>query len=213
MQLFSTRSIATTQSEGAFHCPQCERSEHFHRDRARRYIVFLSLPLFPVDAPMEFVECQGCSTTWEPGILDFDPERQQAELRDEWEKAVLGAMIRVMLADGRTEWAEVGKLRDVFRRFAERTLTEGELLAEIAIVEAREASLGDELRHFLPVLDEHGKEMVFRAALAVAAADGDLQSDERLLLAEIAEALQMSEAHVRGIFATAHSADEMTGEG
>ena len=71
----------------------------------------------------------------------------------------------------------------------------------------------EDLEKFIPVLDEHGKEMVFRAALAVAAADGELQDEERQLLAEIADVLQMSHAHVQGIFAQAHAEGEMQGEG
>jgi len=54
-----------------------------------------------------------------------------------------------------------------------------------------------------PLFHDHGKEMVLHAACLVAAADGDISRREAAFVHDLGAALGMSEAHVRGVFASA----------
>ena len=57
------------------------------------------------------------------------------------------------------------------------------------------------LARVAPSLNEHGKEMIIKCALSVAAADGHIDESEKAMIAEMAQILEMSDAHLRGIFA------------
>ena len=55
-------------------------------------------------------------------------------------------------------------------------------------------------------LNDRGKEAVIHAALQVASADGELSDEERILLLQIGEAMDMTQAHLMGVMATAADA-------
>jgi hypothetical protein len=55
--------------------------------------------------------------------------------------------------------------------------------------------------NYAATLNEHGKEMVLKAALQVAASDGDFANEERALAMAIAKAMEMSNAHAQGVIA------------
>ena len=50
-------------------------------------------------------------------------------------------------------------------------------------------------------LNSHGKEMVLKAALNVAFADGEFQKEEQQLIAKIGFDLGMTKTHINGIIA------------
>ena len=52
-----------------------------------------------------------------------------------------------------------------------------------------------------PMLNDSGREMVMQAAFAVAMADDEFEESERVMLMEIADAMDMTPAHARGILA------------
>ena len=54
----------------------------------------------------------------------------------------------------------------------------------------------------IDMVNESGKEIVIRAAFLVAAADGEFHDDEKALLAEIGQALDMSDAHLKGVISS-----------
>jgi len=51
-----------------------------------------------------------------------------------------------------------------------------------------------------PYLNENGRELVLKAAILVATADGNLHAEEKKLITRIGKALGMSPAHVMGVF-------------
>ena len=110
-------------------------------------------------------------------------------------------MIGMMLADGNIEDSEVESIRDIYGQLANSEVTEAQIRREIEHVEAAGSGVLDDLREVGAYLNEHGKELVMKAAFMVAAADGTVQEEESILLNEIAGAIGMSPAHFRGIMA------------
>lgn len=57
------------------------------------------------------------------------------------------------------------------------------------------------LKRVVPRLNGHGKEIVIKCALSVAAADSHVDQRELVLLKEMAVALEVTPSHVKGILA------------
>jgi tellurite resistance protein len=147
----------------------------------------------------EYVECSGCKGTYKPEVLDWDPRKAQRAFEAEFEVAVRRVMVRMMLADGDVDPAEVDVICGVFQDITGKPCTP-EMVREEALQSlTAQRPLADVVGEVAPMLNDHGREMVLRAAAFVAAADGRLQAEEMALLYEIGKHLELREAHVQAL--------------
>ncbi|MFH1843114.1 MAG: TerB family tellurite resistance protein [bacterium] len=201
MVFFGRQGVTSTTNCGEFCCPRCGQGKLYMLKRVRRFFTLFFMPLIPLEHLGDFVECQHCQGTFSPEVLDLDPERQQAELKAEYEKAILRVMVGIMLADDRVDDQEVTAIQTLYQEFVGRDLGEADVLEEIAITEATREPIPARVATFTHLLNDYGKEMVIKAALTVAAADGVFQAEEQRLVQQVAQALDMTPAHFQGVLA------------
>jgi uncharacterized tellurite resistance protein B-like protein len=108
-------------------------------------------------------------------------------------------MIHMVLADGRVDDRELRAVSDIYARLSGRALALGEVGAEAMRLSASDADPPSIAAELAPSLNDAGKEVVVRAVLLVAAADGRVSREEAELLAGIARSLEITEAHLRDI--------------
>jgi uncharacterized tellurite resistance protein B-like protein len=199
--IFGTRGVTGTVRRGEFHCPECGCRRPYAHKRVRRFFTLYFIPLIPLDKLSEYVECQRCRTSFKLEVLSFDPEADAAQLEDQFRQAVRQAMAAVAVADGHVERIELAAMRRVCAEVFQQELAEAELEEAIAEARAKGNGLGAWLRSLAPHLNDQGKELVIRAALAVATADGAIHERESTVIGTIAQALHVSQAHLRGLVA------------
>lgn len=124
-----------------------------------------------------------------------------SEVQVAFEDAVKQVMVRMMLADGVIDDAEIATIIDIYGRLSGGEITEEEIREEVDRIESSDQDLDTTLEEMAPYINEHGKELVVKAAIMVAAADGTIDENETRQLGEIATALQMAPAHFQGILA------------
>jgi tellurite resistance protein len=78
-------------------------------------------------------------------------------------------------------------------------LSEIDFKQEIFQVQNPMHSMHELLKSVTPSLNDHGKEMVIKAAFLVASADRNFDDEEKRLLAETATALEMSSSHLNAV--------------
>jgi tellurite resistance protein len=122
-------------------------------------------------------------------------------LEDELHQAFLLILRRVMCAvmiiDEEICEREISTIQRVFREFSGQCVDAGQLCREMA-----DDNLGDPLealRKIEPLLSTHAKEIILKASLIVADADGKILKEEEVMIAKIGALLGLSPAHVRGI--------------
>ena len=197
--IFGTRGVTLTSNQGQFHCPDCGPSGYRHR-KVRRFFTLYFIPLIPLDVLGEYVECDKCKSTYKLAVLSHNPGASDAAFEAEFLGAVRRTMVLMCLADGRVDQQEVAMIQQVFGRIAKREISWQEVHAEIAAAQADGRPVAGFLAGSVAAtLNDHGKELVVRAAFMVAAADGEFQEQERQLLADIGRALQMTPAHLNGV--------------
>ena len=106
-------------------------------------------------------------------------------------------MCAVMVVDEEICDREIATIQSVFREFSGQGLDTGQLRREM-----EDNNLADPLealRKIEPLLSIHAKEIILKAALIVADADGKILNEEELMIAKIGAFLGLSPAHVRGI--------------
>ena len=203
MIIFGTRGITTTPERGEFFCPACAGTQPFGLKRVRRFFTLYFIPLIPLDKIGEYVECGGCRNTWNPDVRDYDPNAGAAEIEAGWRTAIRKVMIHMLLADGVVDDAEVDTASEIHLQITGDALDPAALRNEIAAVQQTGEDFSGALRDLQGSLNDEGKEIVLKAALFVALADGEFQEEEQDLLARIGSDLGMSAAHIKGVVAGA----------
>ena len=199
--IFGTRGVTYGSVTGQFFCPDCGDQRTYRHRRVRRFFTLYFIPLIPLDLLGEYVECERCASTYRTEILQHDPrenaDRQEAEFR----QAMRRVLALMSLADGHVDDSEIDAIAVILGRLEDREVTRAEIEAELA--RAREAKI--DIEHYCQemagYLNDAGREMVVKAALLVASADGTFDDAERSALAKIASALNMSRAHFAGVVA------------
>lgn len=106
-------------------------------------------------------------------------------------------MCAVMVVDEEICDREISTIQRVFREFSGKDVDTGQLHREM-----EDNNLADPLealRKIEPLLSTPAKEIILKAALIVADADGKILNEEELMIAKIGAFLGLSPAHVRGI--------------
>lgn len=199
MIIFGTRGVTYNAATGDFYCPACQGDGGYKHKRVRRFFTLYFIPVIPMNLHGEYVECERCKNAYHLDVLQFDPKAQAAEFEAEFHKAIKRVAVQMMLADGVVDDDEIRVIQEVYAELTGSQLGHDAVQAEIASVELEGGDVRHTLARFAGNLNEHGKEMVVRAAFMVAAADGEFEESEKQMLSEIAEVLGMSMAHLQGV--------------
>jgi hypothetical protein len=202
MIIFGTRGVTWSKESGDFACPGCGCTRQpYTRKTVRRFFTLYFIPLIPLDKLGEYVECQNCHNKYNEQVLSHDPAAEQAKVRAEVVEHIKRVMVLTAVAGGDVGYLQAAAIRNFCKELAGATLTQEEIDKEVEL--ARKAGVGpvEYARRFAGLLNERGKELVIKAAHAVAAAGGGLGEDGHELLQDLAGALGMSTAHSRGTLA------------
>jgi len=134
-------------------------------------------------------------------VLDYDPESQQKRIQAEFHLAIRRVMVAMMMADGEMDDAELRTIAKIYCDITGTQLSETEIREEALAVQQESVSIQDYLINIGAALNSHGKELVVKAAFYVAAADGQFQDEEKQVIVDITNALQITSSHLNGIMA------------
>jgi len=201
MIIFGTTGISSTMEEGQFMCPQCATTENYKHKKVTKFFTLYFIPLIPLGRACDYVECQTCQGTFISRILDYNPNDQQNEFQSVYEKAMRHCMVMIMLADGEIDENEMVAVQKVINKSGHNDISIEELKAYVEEIETKPEPISTYLKKVTPSLNEHGKEIIIKCALAIAAADGNVDDSEIELINEMAKTMQMSTSHLNGIIA------------
>ncbi len=200
MIIFGTRGVKSTIKQGEFLCPQCAREEHYKHKKVTNFFTLYFIPLIPLGSAGEYVECQTCRGTFVTRVLDYNPQAEENNFQSEYEKAMRHCMILIMLADGEIDENEMLTVQKIINKFGHNDVTLDELELYVKIVQEKNEDISTYLRKVTPSLNEHGKEIIIKCAISVAASDGNVDDSEIKLIKQMADTMQMSSSHLKGIF-------------
>jgi tellurite resistance protein len=201
--IFGTRGVTYGAGQGEFYCPDCESKRPYSQKRVRRFFTLYFIPLVPLDLLGEYVECTHCTSTYKTGILDLVPGKSEEEEEAEFRKATRRVLVLMMLADGNVDESEINAIIEIIGKLERREVSRDEITAEVAAARAAPQDIQEYCKGMAGFLNDRGREMVVRAALQVASADGHFDTTEKEALAKIAASLNLSKAHFTGIMAEA----------
>ncbi|MGH1367229.1 MAG: TerB family tellurite resistance protein [Maritimibacter sp.] len=188
-------------SGGNFYCPECGDYRDYKLIAVNRWFTLYWIPLFKTKALGEFVECDSCKSTFNERVLDFDPKADHEKFEAAFSIAAKRVMFKMALADGDIDQSEIDQITQAFSNIAKREIDAADIAAELEAARDDTRSIADYLVEVAPGLNDTGKELVLRSAIAVAKADGTVDDSERDELQTLSKALDLPKAYANGIFA------------
>jgi len=64
-------------ASGQFYCPTEQGTRPYQHLREGRWLTLFFLPVIPLGGQREWVQCEGCGTTFGPGVLQQHPAPYQ----------------------------------------------------------------------------------------------------------------------------------------
>ena len=187
-------------ASGTFFCPRDGGDRDYEHKEARRWFTFFWIPLIPLKALGDFIECTSCKSTFYPDALKA---KTSDEIQDVSTIAIRHVVVSMLQADGRVDESERQAALAVVARFASRPYNVAALDHDLASLDS--VNLVDSLEELGAILNEHGKESVLTAAAYLAGADGDIDDRELETAHRIGDALGMSKAHIQGTIDQEHA--------
>jgi len=200
MIIFGTRGVKSTMEKGEFDCPQCEANRAYKHKKVTRFFTLYFIPIIPLGRLGDFVECQTCKGTFISKVLEYNESPGADAFLAEYEKAMKHSMVLMMLADGEIDENEMLVVQKIVNKFGHNDVTLDQLEAYVQQVQRNPQDVSTYLKGVAPSLNEHGKETIIKCALSVAAADGNIDDSEMLLVKEMAMTMEMSAFHLKSIF-------------
>ena len=199
--IWGTRGRTKAVDQGDFYCPDCASRKDYDLQEVKRWFTFFFIPIFPMNTLGQYVECSSCKATYNERVLQMDPERARAEFEAAFSVAAKRVMFKMALADGDVDQTEIDQIAQAFSNITKREIDAGDIAAEIEAARDDNRSIADYLRTVAPGLNDTGKEMVMRSAIAVAKADGHVDETEVAELHALVPALDLPRPYANGIFA------------
>jgi len=128
-------------------------------------------------------------------------EKSEAEkpvdILSEKQKAIKKVLIMMILADGKVEDAEISMFHKVYRDVADSVVPD--IYKEIEAVRVENKAPRQYLKQVSAYLNEEGKKDIIKAAMMIAASDGDIDPSEVRMVENFGKALELRTLEVREI--------------
>jgi uncharacterized tellurite resistance protein B-like protein len=199
--IFGISDVKKVVQSGKFDCPRCGPNIPFKHKNVREYFTLYFLPIIPLDILGEYVECQGCNSTFDAGILSHQAEQFDGAVQALFEIAIFKVLVLMSLADGKVEAEEIKRIAAMCNELLESDISEIEIVREQKAETRRKRSVESYLKEIRPLLNDENKKNVLRAMIFVAGADGEMVNSEFELLRKAAKALHINRKRLKKILA------------
>lgn len=186
---------------GDFYCPDCDDRRAYKKIAVTRWFTLYWIPIFPMGQPVgEYIECGACKSTFNERVLQMDPKAAADKFEAAFSIAAKRVMFKMALADGDIDQTEIDTITQAFANITKREIDPADIAAELESARADDRPIAEYLRDVSSGLNDTGKELVLRSAIAVAKADGYIDPNEVVEMHALAHALDLPHAYANGIF-------------
>src|SRR5919202_1147561 len=191
--VFGVRYLYSLVATGIFHCPVCQVDRTYRLRNPRAWFHLFWIPLVPLRRGEPIVECDVCRSRFRPDVLSVPTSEQFGELLSRGVRTAAAYLITAAEAGPEALPRAVEVLQRSLGPAYTRELLEADLAAH------RKGSDFAVLSRLAGQLDVLGKERLLRGLADLELAITDGREPDWSRLGDVAGALGITPAHVRGI--------------
>ena len=193
--IFGFRAFFRTLAQGTFHCRRCGGDREYRHRAGRRWFTLFFLPVIPLNAVGEHVQCTSCRTRYVTDVLSQPTTAQMQAALPAGMRAAVSAMLR---SGDPSNPASRQRAVEAVKGSGVPDYTEAML----------DADLMQSFDAIRPALNQVGSQLAIQArewylaeVIRIAMADGPLTETERHAALAIGADLGMTQAQVIGVVA------------
>ena len=193
--IFGLRVFYRTIAQGTFHCRRCGGDRQYRHRAGRRWFTLFFLPVIPLNAVGEHVQCTTCRTRYVTEVLSQPTTAQMQAALPAGMRAAVAAMLRSGDAS-----SPVSRQRAIEAVIASGVPNYDESMLNADLTQPFEA--------IRPALNQVGAQLTIQArewylteVIRIALTDGPLSETERQAAMAIGADLGMTQAQVIGVVA------------
>ncbi|MEZ6134838.1 MAG: TerB family tellurite resistance protein [Pirellulaceae bacterium] len=208
MILIGTMQWASTRLKGMFACPNCGTTEDFRLRASRPFLTLYFIPILPIGALQEYVQCRKCKNAFEPIILSTHmlpggsvqtgtgktTTAVSTESLSPFEDDLLSVLALMMVEDGHVTEEEIRVARRLYENISEQNLSRDDLGAACARVQLQRLNTTSFLATCRTRRSHEEKLLLVQAMFGVSGADGDISPGRLQSLLRSKELLGIDEA-------------------
>ncbi len=201
MIIWGSKWVSEHLNSGAFHCPQCQEEREYRQlSRSKKFTLYF-IPLFEMEKGEKYVECSGCNKAFDSDVLEYDPKKIAAKIREDFNKLALQIIFASAGADGVIDDSEWTQVEALYKEFTDAEFNRDQLAEELEHLVPTQETVVIGARALAPSLNERGKEILVKIAIQVGDADNDFSDKEQQLMFALCDALDMPRSMLRGLLA------------
>jgi len=199
--IFGLSGVTLSTGKGTFFCPNCDGRQEYRYKTIRNFFTLYFIPLIPLNKSGEYVQCKNCGQMFDTSVLEYNPEELWAARLSDLQVLIRQALVGTAVADGALEDDELDQLRAEIAELTGQAPTIARLRQDGGLILEGVVDPPAALRERIGSLDERDKERLVQAALRLAWTEDGFTPARFAQVRAIADALQMTPAHFRGVLA------------
>jgi hypothetical protein len=200
--IWGWRSLLRVLGTGDFYCPRCQQDSSYKLVRPRRWFTLFFIPVIPLKWGEQYVECTRCGGAFREAVLHVPTTAQFSNLLNLAARAVYARTIAVAF---RNNEDMVERAVASLSQFTEPGYNSANVLADVEQLGGR--PLSEFLAPVATNMGLQGRENFLARLVEFASVDGQISPAAHEVLAEAAQELQISAAHLAGIVSTTAPAE------
>ena len=200
MIIWGWKGRTSKAATGEFFCPECNNYQPYTHKIVKNWFTLYFIPAIPLKVLGEYIECDTCKSTYKLDALNYDPRAEQQKVQAVFALATRDVMLKMAMADGIVDEEEVTKIINVYENVTKHEISREQIDQRINQLEGEPQDIRAYASAVSGLLNETGKEMVLRGAIAIAKADNKIDDSELIALHHLSEALDLPRAYANGIF-------------
>ncbi len=202
MIFIGTMEWASTRMRGTFICPNCDHSENFRLRASRPFLTLYFIPVLPIGALQEYVQCSRCKNAFETAVLSnrMMPSPSSSAVENAGQKEVpleedlLKTIALMMVEDGHVTEDEIRVARRLYENMVESSLSREQLGIACSQVRLHRLNTLSFLATVAERRTHEEKLLLVQAMFGVAGADGEITPGRLQSLVKAQNVLQLDES-------------------
>jgi tellurite resistance protein len=203
MIIIGTIELSFTLRDGTFFCPNCRQQRPYKQKKKRQFLTVYFIPLIPLQAVGEFIQCQQCRQQFEPAAASLTEEDYQAARRRAALESIRRVLVLFLATEDTVTDREMLAVEDFLEQSRLQEVTLEQMHAETAWVRHAGMDSLEFIRQVAAILTPEDKELLVRHAFLVATADGQLSPPRQTLLRNLPDVLGIPESRFRELIVLA----------
>jgi hypothetical protein len=193
MLLIGTMNLTRTKSTGDFYCPTCGSLQEYRLRARRPFLTIYFVPVVPIGAAEDFVQCSHCKTNSPVEALEVDEKAFRESQNALFRQSLFHAAVMVVTADDTISGAEIETLIDLGNQILPEGMDREQLGAICSSTRLNRIPPTNYIKTVSRPWSTAQKRTALQAIFLAATAEGKLEKPQLKLLTWLREEFGMSE--------------------